>query len=64
VGSSTCKLGYNIFDAYSVLSNFRCFSLVQLRARGRATRGVRAMRLRGNDKLAAMDIAPASLLHT
>lgn len=36
----------------------------KLRARGRATRGVRAMRLRGNDKLAAMDIAPASLLHT
>lgn len=35
--------------------------IVQLRARGRATRGVRAMRLRENDKLAAMDIVPASL---
>jgi len=33
----------------------------KLRARGRATRGVRAMRLRENDRLAAMDIVPASL---
>ncbi|CAM6095059.1 unnamed protein product [Calypogeia fissa] len=34
----------------------------KLRARGRATRGVRAMKLRPADKLAAMDIVPASLL--
>lgn len=36
----------------------------KLRARGRATRGVRAMRLRGDDKLTAMDIVPASLVRT
>lgn len=45
-------------------AKFFVFFLVQLRARGRATRGVRAMRLRGDDKLAAMDIVPASLMHT
>jgi len=35
---------------------------LQLRARNRATRGVRAMKLKEGDRLAAMDIVPASLL--
>lgn len=34
----------------------------KLRARNRATRGVRAMKLKEGDRLAAMDIVPASLL--
>ncbi|KAL3698674.1 hypothetical protein R1sor_012750 [Riccia sorocarpa] len=39
-----------------------CCGNDKLRARGRATRGVRAMKLRPGDKLAALDIVPASLL--
>lgn len=45
-----------------VVLKFLYLWITQLRARGRATRGVRAMRLRENDELAAMDIIPVSLM--
>jgi DNA gyrase subunit A len=43
--------------------HFRC-THEQLRPLGRATRGVRAMKLKGGDELVGMDILPAAILNT